>query len=208
MKCSQQAESTLSEEISVVSITFLPFQGGVLVDSVRNYLPIYGFTEIKANCGRFIRIRAVEGKLIYLISNQSPSFLYHDWVMFWGRKKTVLTVCPSNFNLLEGRSKNGHQLWWIDAQIARSHAQPVLVLCINIICGRWVGRGQSSSDQNLIVQVLKMKCSRVDSWVLEGSENSDERKLIQTAQTTEIKQKSFLIRQHGSSEKKKILDCI
>lgn len=59
-------------------------------------------------------------------------------------------------------------------------------------------RGQSSSDKSLIVQVLKLKCSGVDSWVWERSENSDKRMLVQTAQTAEIKQKSFFIRQHGS----------
>lgn len=49
------------------------------------------------------------------------------------------------------------------------------------------GRSQSSSDQSLIVQVLKLKCSGVDSWVWERSENSDKRMLAQTAQTAEIK---------------------
>lgn len=52
IKCIQQAESTLSEEISTVSTTFLHFQDGVLWKSVRKYIPIYGLTEIKANFGK------------------------------------------------------------------------------------------------------------------------------------------------------------
>lgn len=55
--------------------------------------------------------------------------------------------------------------------------------------GDVAGRCQSSSDQNLIIQVLMLKCSRVDIWVWEDNENIDKRKLVQTAQTAEIKQK-------------------
>lgn len=46
MKCSQQVESALSEEISVVSTTFLSFSDGVLLESVRNYLSICRSTVV------------------------------------------------------------------------------------------------------------------------------------------------------------------